>query len=513
MNPELLVATWSCHEATPGVHAPSPCTIVHCNEAWRHVMGPTHSPWGRLPDDDHDRAAEALDEAASGALVTGLLVSAQTPSRDEPLPILLNVIPVRSTSSEGAGIGAITVTGEVLAEPSSWVPSQTKRHRMETLGRMTMGVAHDLNNLLSGLIGHLELVREANVLHELPNEVQSSLNTVHQAASDGASLIQKLQRYIRDDTEMHIEPLDIEALIDDCLTLTQPYWRNEPRRKGIVIEVSRQYEHPPPINGVASELREVFVNLILNAVHAMPEGGTLSVSTYTKTTNEGRLGDAEADEATPLSIVGVEVSDTGVGMDEEVQARIFEPLFTTKGEDGTGLGLSATYSIVQEHNGTIRVDSMPGEGTTFTLLFPCANHETNRPASSRNDKEAATPQCRILVVDDEAMVRRTIDKLLSYQGHIVTPVDSAQAALNQLQEQSFDLLFTDFGMPEMNGAELAEAVHQQHKNLAVVLLSGYTDTSPALPHVDHVISKPFTASDLNAAIAAVLPKVSPRSPS
>ncbi|PEN06538.1 two-component system sensor histidine kinase/response regulator [Longimonas halophila] len=503
MNPELLVATWSCRSSASRPRPDTPCTIVHCNEAWRHVMGATHSPWGRLPDDDQQRAMGALEEAASGALVTGLLVSAQTPSRDEPLPILLNVIPVRQVASDGPRIGAITVTGEVLAEPSSWVPSQTKRHRMETLGRMTMGVAHDLNNLLSGLMGHLELVREANVLHKLPEDVQSSLNTVHQAASDGASLIQKLQRYIRDDTEVHIETLDIEALINDCLTLTQPYWRNEPRRQGITIKVERAYEHPPPIKGVASELREVFVNLILNAVHAMPEGGALRFTTYASHMGAPYQREAEVvSEAAPA--VTVQVRDTGMGMDDDVQARIFEPLFTTKGEDGTGLGLSATYSIVQEHNGIIRVDSAPTKGTTFTLQFPCADHAESPSASTDQGDSESAPQCRILVVDDEAMVRRTIDKLLTHQGHAVTPVESAQKALDVLSDTPFDLMFTDFGMPEMNGAELAEAVHARHPELGVVLLSGYTDTSPAHPHVTHVVSKPFTSSDLRAAITAVL---------
>jgi CheY-like chemotaxis protein len=332
---------------------------------------------------------------------------------------------------------------------------------------------------------------------------------VHQAASDGASLIQKLQRYIRDDTEMHIEALDVEALINDCLTLTQPYWRNEPRRQGITINVERAYEHPPLIKGVASELREVFVNLILNAVHAMPNGGALRFTTYATHIARARQGDAEAlPNTTPA--VGVKVTDTGIGMDDDVQARIFEPLFTTKGEDGTGLGLSATYSIVQEHNGTIHVQSARSEGTTFTLKFPQADTGEEESASSAsNEDDENAPQYRILVVDDEPMVRRTIGKLLTHQGHDVTPVGSARAALDALASNAFDLVFTDFGMPEMNGAELAEALHKQHPGVAVVLLSGYTDTTPALPHVDHVVSKPFTSGDLRAAITAVLLRDSP----
>ncbi|MES3630909.1 MAG: response regulator [Longimonas sp.] len=509
MNPELLVATWSLPAGNqPGTDH----TITHCNEAWRHVMGPMRSPWGRLGEEDQLRARDALQEAASGGLVTGLLVDAHTPGRDEPLPILLNAIPVRIASSpqtRTAYVGAITVTGEVLAEPSSWVPSQTKRHRMETLGRMTMGVAHDLNNLLSGLMGHLELVQEANVLHRLPEEERKSLDTVHRAAQDGASLIQKLQRYIRDDTEMHTETLSIEALIDDCLMLTRPYWLNEPRRKGIQIQVERNYEDTPPIEGVASELREVFVNLILNAVHAMPQGGTLRIRSYTCSHPNER---ARAQTKTPdagsgqqARYVGVDVSDTGVGMDETVQARIFEPLFTTKGEEGTGLGLSATYSIMQEHNGSIAVESVPEKGSTFSLHFPCTDRReeaSSENASSGSEGEGATYS--ILIVDDDPMVRRTIEKLLSYQGHTITPADSARAALEHLDSAPVDLIFTDFGMPEINGAELAERVHNAYPTIPIVLLSGYTDTAPALPHVDHVVTKPFTTRDLKTAISSVI---------
>ena len=497
MNAELLVATWS--SANPEV----PGSLLHSNEAWRHVMGPTNSPWGRLSDDDRARTRDALEEAARGALVTGLLVSAHTPSRDEPLPVLLNLVPVRTESSASAppDIAAVTVTGEVLSEPASWVPSQTERHRMETLGRMTMGVAHDLNNLLSGILGHLELVREANVLHTLPADTRQSLNTVHRAAEDGAALIHKLQRYIRDDTEMHAEALDVAALIDECLTLTQPYWRNEPRRQGIVINVNRSYGDTPLITGVASELREVFVNLILNAVHAMPEGGTLNVSTHTTSS-------ASASSET----VVVKMEDTGVGMKDDVQARIFEPLFTTKGEEGTGLGLAASYSIVQEHNGSIRVDSTPNEGTTFTLRFPSADAE----APDLADEDTALTPTRshsILVVDDEPMVRRTIEKLLAHRGHAVTCAPSGQEALSLIAEASFDIIFTDYGMPEMTGAELAEHVHHKQPHLPIVLLTGYTDTTPAVPHVDHIVDKPFTADDLQSAISSVLATAPPQNPS
>ena len=296
----------------------------------------------------------AVLEALKGSLVTNRLIQVQTDYREEPLPILLNFIPVPDESGDAEDSRAATVSGEVLAEPPSWMLSQTQRHRMETLGRMTMGVAHDLNNLLSGLLGHIELLKGQLERASLTDSIRPSIETIETTAEDGASLIEKLQRYIRHDTQQHFEPVDLNELIEDCITLTEPYWYNEPRRQGIEITVKTSFEDLPNMLGAASELREVFVNLILNAVQAMPEGGTLRFETFT--TERGQ--------------VGVNVSDTGIGMSDEVQKNIFEPLFTTKGDDGTGMGLAASYGIVQEHQGTIDVRSETGEGTEFTLRFP-----------------------------------------------------------------------------------------------------------------------------------------------
>jgi len=341
IEPEVLAASF----------APSG-TLVHCNDAWSSVLGPADAPWAYLIDDDQDVAAEAVLEAGEGSLVTNQVLSAHTADREDPLPLLLNFMPVHAPDGT-QDIAAVTINGEVMAEPPSWMISQTQRHRMEALGRMTMGVAHDLNNLLSGLIGHIELLREEAEETGSVDGLQSSIRTIEQTAEDGAALIEKLQRYIRQDTEEHFEQVDLSALVDDCITLTQPYWYNEPRREGIEIEVETALSEVPPIQGAAAELREVFVNLILNAVQAMPDGGTLSFETYV------------ADRS-----VCARVHDTGIGMSDDVQANIFEPLFTTKGDDGTGMGLAASYGIVQEHEGTIEVASEPEEGTQLTLTFP-----------------------------------------------------------------------------------------------------------------------------------------------
>jgi len=473
VEPALLIATF----------APSG-TLRHCNEAWRSVLGTEGTPWAMLPDDDTELASSSVLEAGKGTLVTNQVVNAHTPERDEPLPVLLNFVPVHGDEADDSRITAVTISGEVMAEPPSWMISQTQRHRMEALGRMTMGVAHDLNNLLSGLIGHIELLKQKVDRDDAHTAaIQPSIRTIEQTAEDGAALIEKLQRYIREDTQKHFERVDLAALIEDCITITQPYWYNEPRRQGIEIEVERSLEKVPDVMGAPSELREVFVNLILNAVQAMPEGGTLRFDTYVE---EG-------------STVCAEVEDTGIGMSDEVQQNIFEPLFTTKGEQGTGMGLAASYGIVQEHEGDIDVASDPGEGTTFTLSFPPA--ADSEPEPEEKEPTPRNPETvRVLVVDDEEMVRSIVTQLLSLNDHEVDRACSGDEALSMFEGTHYDIVFTDFGMPEMTGAELAKRLHKRQPDLPIILLTGYTDTETAVGEVDDILSKPFKLEELQATI-------------
>ena len=472
VEPALLIATF----------APSG-TLRHCNEAWESVLGTTEAPWAMLPDDDKEIANSSVLEAGKGSLVTNQVVNAHTPERDEPLPVLLNFVPVHGEDDGNPRITAVTISGEVMAEPPSWMISQTQRHRMEALGRMTMGVAHDLNNLLSGLIGHIELLKEKAQRNDAPaSNIQSSIQTIEKTAEDGAALIEKLQRYIREDTQKHFERVNLATLIEDCITITQPYWYNEPRRQGIEIDVERNLQDTPDVMGAASELREVFVNLILNAVQAMPDGGTLTFETY-------------VDDAS----VCARVNDTGIGMSDDVQENIFEPLFTTKGEQGTGMGLSASYGIIQEHEGDIDVTSEPGEGTTFVLSFPPADESEPEPEDPP-EAPVGTQNVRVLVVDDEEMVRSIVTQLLTLNDHEVDRASSGAEALSMFEKNHYDIVFTDFGMPEMTGAELAAQLHEHQPDLPIILLTGYTDTETAVDEVNDILSKPFKLEELEGAI-------------
>ncbi len=475
---ELLVATF-----TPEAE------LIYRNGAWQSVFGGGQAPWERLSEEDHALVVERVRQAGAGVLMTNHLCTVQTIEREEPLPVLMNFLPIHLPASDGElhfkdegarpAVRAVSVTGEVLAEPSSWTMSQTQRHRMETLGRMTMGIAHDFNNLLSALLGHTELLKEQ--VGQKASPFKQSLDTIEQVAVDGASLVEKIQRYIRQETQSNFEPLDLTALLEGCITLTRPYWYNEPRRRGIAIAVDAVLEDVPPVMGSATELREVFVNLFLNAVQAMPKGGTITIRTFF----DEKRG------------VGISIADDGQGMNEALRERIFEPLFTTKGSQGSGMGLTVTYGIVQEHEGEIEVDSTPGRGTRFDLYFPPAE-EPGAAAPAAGENKTARP-VRVLVVDDEPRVRSVLSKLLTLKGHTVEQAASGAEALAHTEHSDFDIVFTDHAMPAMDGTQLARALRRRFRDLPIVLLTGDTDVPP-VEEVNRLMSKPFKLVELEAVI-------------
>ena len=406
-------------------------------------------------------------------------------SRTGPIHLLCTMTPFRDEAGavEGYVVQIVEQTGRVLAERRAReLEAQLERTaRLELVGRLAGHVAHDLNNLLSGLIGHAQLLQQ-RVDASLKGG-DESVDTIVRAAEDGATLIRKLQGYIRQDTQVHFEPVDLPTLVEDCIALTQPYWLNEPRRTGIRINVTRCFDDVPPVMGSAAELRDVLVNLTLNAVQAMPDGGELGFKTFVN--DDGN--------------VCVRVSDTGIGMTDEVKERIFEPLFTTKGDQGTGMGLSASYGIMQEHNGAIQVDSAPGAGTRFTLVFP-ASTSAPPPESTEPPEPVASDQVRILIVDDEEMVRSVLRQLLSLKGHRVQEAEGGKEALSIVAETPVDIVFTDFGMPEMTGGDLAQQLRAHQPSLPIVLLTGYTDPEASPDIVDAVLHKPFKLEELQSVI-------------
>jgi CheY-like chemotaxis protein len=283
--------------------------------------------------------------------------------------------------------------------------------------------------------------------------------------------------------------LDVSSLLNDAIEITRTRWHNEARLRGLEYQVTLKAESGQHTFGSASELREVFVNLIVNAVDAMPKGGQLSIGCL----REGAR-------------LQLRFADTGTGMPEDIRQKIFDPFFTTKGAQGTGLGLSVSYSIIERHDGLISVASELGGGTVFTIDLPAATVESG--PSEAPAAEVEVPSLSILVVDDEPAVRETLADMLEVMGHHVLLADGGQNALQVLAGNDCDLVFTDLAMPEMDGWETSREIRKRWPEMSVVLVTGYgTGTVPPDGEdnlVNGIIGKPFDFSQISQTITSIL---------
>jgi signal transduction histidine kinase/ActR/RegA family two-component response regulator len=358
--------------------------------------------------------------------------------------------------------------------------------KLRALGQMSAGMAHDLNNVLAAVLGQAELLQ----MQVANPDVLESLRTLEMAARDGAHIIRRLQEFGRQQPSQPLAAVSLAAIVDQALEITRPRWKNEPQRRGISIEVRTTVRHVPPVLGDDAEIREVLTNLVLNAVDAMPRGGSLEIT--------GRVVESDGDAESGPEWVELYVTDSGVGMTEEVRRRLFDPFFTTKGVHGSGLGLSVVYGIMERHGGHIGVTSILGQGSTFTLRFRLAKGSGSEVLAD-SARQAAVSR-RILLVDDEPHVRRTIAGLLRSAGHIVVEADGPVAGLNRLAENTVDLVLTDLGMPDMNGIELAQTIKLQSPELPIVLLTGWGNRAVRQEvtrgTVDAVLGKPVNRDDL-----------------
>jgi PAS domain S-box-containing protein len=358
--------------------------------------------------------------------------------------------------------------------------------KLRALGQLASGVAHDFNNSLAAILGRAQLIlRRAH-----DEELIRSLGVIMTAAEDAAATVRRIQTFARKSSVAEMELLDISSLLRDAVEITRTRWQNEARAAGRSIDVVLNADELFFTRGNASELREVFVNLIVNAVDAMPDGGTLTLCCK-------RDGDR----------LKLRFADTGLGMEEEVRERVFEPFYTTKGVHGTGLGLAVSYGIIERHYGTISVSSKPGEGTTFHIDLPV--DETSEPmALSEKVNVENTTSLSVLVIDDEQVVRDTLAEMLTELDHKVVTADCGRDALEKMTHDEFDLVFTDLAMPEMDGWETAREIRKHKPKLPVVLVTGYGATAqPPGGEVDLVagiIGKPFDFDQVTGTIARVV---------
>ncbi|MEO6462933.1 MAG: ATP-binding protein, partial [Candidatus Eisenbacteria bacterium] len=308
--------------------------------------------------------------------------------------------------------------------------------KLNALGEMASGVAHDFNNMLAAILGRTQLL----LTRATDPELRRSLELIEQTAQDGAQTVRRIQEFTRVRIDEALDEVDLHRILLDVVELTRPSWQTQAKARGVSIEIVKEFATEACVAGSASELREVFTNLVLNAVDAMHGGGRLTLGTR-----------VVADR------VIAEVSDTGQGMDDETQARCFDPFFTTKATKGTGLGLSVAYGIVGRHRGTIAVTSEPRRGTTFRLSFPLRHGCATPPRVS--EPAGDTGSFRVLVVDDEPAVLSVLSELLEVLGHVVTPAQGGPEGLACLRALTGDaapeVVFTDLGMPGVTGWDIA----------------------------------------------------------
>ncbi len=371
--------------------------------------------------------------------------------------------------------------------------------RLESVGRLAGGVAHDFNNLLSIIMGYSELILEQEKSNEQRSE---ALRQIHDAAIRARDLTRQLLAFSRKQI-LEMKPVDVNAVV-----------KGFERLLGRVLgeDIAMEFKLAPgplTVKADTAQMEQILMNLAVNARDAMISGGTLTIETACVRLDdayaEGKLG------VTPGAYALLSVSDNGAGMDKQTQALIFEPFFTTKSKDkGTGLGLATTYGIVKQHGGNIWVYSEPGQGTTFKIYLPLLSETVPDPARRMPGRDFTAGSATVLIVEDDASVRRMAVSILRRGGHKVIESGSVEDAVKQSLKYSdpIHLVLADVVMPGMRGPEVYARIAERHREAKVLYMSGYTENVIArqgvLKQGIQFIQKPFTVEGLLAKVGEVL---------
>ena len=360
--------------------------------------------------------------------------------------------------------------------------------KLRALGELAAGVAHNLNNSLTVIQGRAQLLLMRSSTADEGNK--KSLGVITQAVGDCSQTLRRLLDFSRRESTRHPMPVDLSELISSSIEIARPKWQAESTNRTGTIEVRIDASAPAFTLGDSAELREVVLNMIFNAVDAMPEGGTIEAGTRV----EGKTA-------------RFWVADTGAGMPAEVMARIFEPFYTTKGERGTGLGLSASHGIIENHGGDINVTSEAEKGTRFEVILPL--HESSSPVVTVPLTQTnGTKSARVLVVEDEEKVRVLLNDAFRAEGHDVTEATTGAEAIKHLDNREFDLMVCDLGLPELSGLHVARWVKEFRPKLPVIIATGYAEMIAEEDYkrarIDDVIRKPYALADVLTRAQAIL---------
>jgi len=383
-----------------------------------------------------------------------------------------------------------------------------QQERLRALGQMASGIGHDINNALSPIALHTESLLESEP--NLSPRVRESLLTIQRAMNDIAHTVARMREFYRPRAAESAQlPMRINDLVLQVIDLTHARWNDMPQQRGHVITVRTDLAADlPAISGIESEVREALVNLVLNAIDAMPKGGTLTLRTKMLPALQGPN----------MGYVEVDVADTGIGMNDETRRRCMEPFFTTKGERGSGLGLASVYGVVRRHGAEIDIRSVQGHGTTVSLVFPVPA-ASEAPAATPPRSQVAPERLRLLLVDDDPLFLKSLGDFLEADGHIVTETSGGQAAIEAFHAahqrgEHFSAVITDLGMPYVDGRRVAGAIKETAPSTPVILLTGWgqrlmsDDDIP--PNIDRVLTKPPKLRELRQTLAELCKPEVPR---
>ena len=364
--------------------------------------------------------------------------------------------------------------------------------KLKSMATITAGISHEFNNILNIISGNVQLLQ---MNHQDNKELMDRFCTIMESVDDGVNITDRMREFThsdRDAANVDFVCSDINELIIQSVKFTMPRWKTMAQVESIDYQIDTG-----SINGVSPILcdpigiREVFINIINNALDAMPEGGKIAFCTRN---NEGT--------------VFISISDTGKGMTEKVRKEVFDPFFTTRRPMGTGLGLSMAYKTVMMHGGRISVESEVGKGSTFTLQFPLTTKTVDVPSKEKIPEPLTKDlSLNILVVDDEEAICKIMDSVLSEQGHKVKTVNNGTEAIDLSKNEHFDLVLCDLVMPKVSGYEVVKALHKLKKVPKIGIITGWGDlnfTEEDGKRVDFIIRKPFDFSVLSKHINDVI---------
>ena len=352
--------------------------------------------------------------------------------------------------------------------------------KMRTLGQLAGGIVHSLSNFLSAILGRTQLLKAKLTDESLLKEVE----VIEKAGQDASKVISRLREFSKPRTHLRLIPIDLANIIEDALEITKSKWKDEAELKGIKYEIVKDFPKDRLLGITnASELREAIVNVILNAIEAMPNGGKLTVGIYNMNSER----------------VAVYISDTGIGMDSETMARIFEPFFTTKGTAGTGLGLSIAYEIVKSHGGEILVESELGKGTKFIIVLPASKEKIPEKSAQKTEGEGIQ-RLNILIVEDDESVLYLLRDIFTELGCKVAEAENGKKALEYVKAHKFDLVVTDLALPDLSGWVIAKEVKDKNINTPVIMLTGWgidiAVEEAKKRGIDYIVTKPFELDEL-----------------